>query len=375
MSIRTIAVTIRPNAAQATALERLQRQFNAACGYISAVAWREHEWHHIDLRTIVYRDVRERFGLLAQYACNAVRVVCASYKVDRDRLHAFRADGAVVLDARVYRLGATYASIATLDGRIAVPLAIGGKQRAQLVAASKIGEADLIRDEKGRWRLLVCAHYADPSVQAPTDVLGVDLGIVNIAADSDGTIYSGGELLGRRIRNRCLRRRLQAKRTLGARRLLAKRRRKEHHFARHTNHVVAKRIVAVAKGTHRALALEDLGGIRARSTVARPQRALVHSWAFDQLRQYIQYKAQMGGVLVVAVDPRNSSRTCPACGFVAQANRPNQATFHCQSCSFSGVADVVAATVLRERGRVVVSLPYCSEGCRCVEPPEQSPAL
>jgi IS605 OrfB family transposase len=282
----------------------------------------------------------------------------------------------VVLDTpRLYRLGATYASIATLDGRMLVPLAIGGKQREQLATATKLAEADLIRDERGRWRLLVSAHYADPPVQAPTDVLGVDLGIVNIAADSDGTTYSGGSLLGRRVRNRRLRRRLQAKRTLGARRLLKKRRRKERRFATHVNHTVSKRIVAVAKGTHRAIALEDLGGIRARSTVGRPQRAMVHSWSFDQLRQFIAYKAQMAGVLVVAVDPRNSSRTCPSCGSVSKANRPSQARFSCQSCGFSGHADLVAATVLRERGRVVVSLPYCSEGGRRVEPPEQSPCL
>ena len=376
MSIRTIAITLRPDQRQVAALERLARQWVAACDYITTVAWAEREFHHIALRKIVYRDVRERFGLLAQYTCNAVRVVCDSYKADRTCLHRFGAGACVVLDTpRLYRLGATYASIATLDGRMLVPLAIGGKQREQLAAATKLAEADLIRDEKGRWRLLVCAHYADPPVQASTDVLGVDLGIVNIAADSDGTIYSGGELLGRRIRNRRLRRRLQAKRTLGARRLLKKRRRKERRFATHTNHVIAKRIVAVAKGTHRAIALEDLGGIRARSTVGRPQRAMVHSWSFDQLRQFIAYKAQMAGVLVVAVDPRNSSRTCPACGFVAKANRPSQSRFSCQSCGFSGHADLVAATVLRERGRVVVSLPYCSEGGRRVEPPEQSPCL
>jgi hypothetical protein len=60
----------------------------------------------------------------------------------------------------------------------------------------------LIHDDQGRWRLVVSAEYADPPLAEPTDVLGVDLGIVNIAADSDGTVYSGATLIGLRIRHR-----------------------------------------------------------------------------------------------------------------------------------------------------------------------------
>ena len=66
----------------------------------------------------------------------------------------------------------------------------------------------------------------------------------------------------------------------------------------------------------------------------------------------------MAGVPVVDVDPRNSSRTCPVCGSVSKANRPSQSLFLCQSCGFSGLADVVAATVLRQRGRAAVMLPH-----------------
>jgi IS605 OrfB family transposase len=350
MSIRTIAMTLRPDQEQAAALERLQRQWRAACDYISSVAWEQREWHKHSLQHLVYGEVRSRFGLLAQHTIRAIAVVADSYKVERTRLHTFRPDAAVVLDTpRLYRLRATLASIATLDGRIEVRLAIGGKQRAQLAAATKLAEADLIRDEKGRWRLLVCAHYPDPPVSTPTDVLGVDLGIVNIATDSDGTVYSGAHLCGLRHRHRRLRKRLQARGTRSARRLLKLRRRREARFARDTNHVISKRIVAEAQRTSRAIALEDLGGIRGRVTARRPQRATLHAWAFDQLRAFIQYKAQMAGVLVVAVDPRNSSRTCPTCGSCSKANRPSQSSFLCCSCGFAGLADAVAATILRER--------------------------
>ena len=39
--------------------------------------------------------------------------------------------------------------------------------------------------------------------------------------------------------------------------------------------------------------------------------------------------AESAGREVVAVDPRNTSRTCPACGHVAAGNRPTQEKFQC----------------------------------------------
>ncbi|MEY9968020.1 transposase [Streptacidiphilus sp. MAP12-16] len=59
-------------------------------------------------------------------------------------------------------------------------------------------------------------------------------------------------------------------------------------------------------------------------------------------------KAESAGREVIAVDPRNASRTCPQCGHVSKENRPTQETFHCQSCGHNAHADTVGATnVLR----------------------------
>jgi putative transposase len=361
MSTGAIALTLRPSPAEAVLLECLQRQFNAACNAISREAWAAREFRQFSLHPLVYAPVRQQFGLLAQHTIRAIAVVADSYKADKTHQHTFRADAAVVLDTpRLYRVRATHASIATLDGRIDVPLAIGGKQREQLAAATKLAEADLIHDEKGRWRLVVTASYPDPPLVEPTDVLGVDLGIVNIAADSDGTVYSGAHLGALRHRHRRLRRRLQAKGTKSARRLLKQRRRRETRFAADVNHRISKQIVATAERTGRGIAIEELGGIRARVTARKPQRATLSSWSFDQLRSFITYKARMSGVRVIPVDPRNSSRTCPSCGCMDKRNRPCQARFSCVSCGCSGLADTIAATVLRQRGRAVVNLPYVS---------------
>ena len=212
------------------------------------------------------------------------------------------------------------------------------------------GQADLVYCD-GTFYLYVTVDVPEPPVQDVPDYLGVDLGVKNIAASSDGTIYAGGHVNGLRGRQRRLRKRLQAKGTRSAKRRLKMRRRKEARFGAHINHCISKALVDEAKGTSRGIALEDLQGIRDRVSVRRSQRSTLHAWSFHQLRQFVAYKAQLAGVPVVYVDPKNTSRTCPGCGLVDKANRKSQAHFLCVGCGLAGHADHFAALVIRDRGR------------------------
>jgi putative transposase len=180
--------------------------------------------------------------------------------------------------------------------------------------------------------------------------LGVDFGIVNIAASSDGQRMAGARLNRYRKRQRRLRARLQAKKTRSARRLLKKRRCKEARFAADINHQVSKRIVAEAQRTGRGIAVEQLTGIRARVRLRKPQRAMVHSWAFAQLGGFLAYKAKAAGVAFVEVDPAYTSQTCSACAWVDKRNRRSQSEFECGRCGFVGHADHNAAINIATRG-------------------------
>ncbi|PSR22228.1 MAG: hypothetical protein C7B45_07605 [Sulfobacillus acidophilus] len=124
--------------------------------------------------------------------------------------------------------------------------------------------------------------------------------------------------------------------TKSAKRRLQKRRKKEHRFAANENYPIAKQWVTTAQDTRRGIGLEDLTGIRARITVQKAQRRRQHSWAFDQLRQLIVYKANRAGVPVAWVNPRNTPRTCPQCGLIDQRYRTTQAAFWCIGCGFAG---------------------------------------
>ncbi|RVU14993.1 transposase, partial [Streptomyces antnestii] len=63
-------------------------------------------------------------------------------------------------------------------------------------------------------------------------------------------------------------------------------------------------------------------------------------------------KAESAGREVIAVDPRNTSRTCPECGHVSAENRPTQEKFHCQSCGHQAHADTVGALNVLRAGLV-----------------------
>lgn len=354
----TAKVLLETDARQADALKRTLREANACCDHMSKAAFRRRVFGRFALQKILYRETREAFPLLsAQIIVRAFAKVCDAYAIDRKAIRTFRPLGAISYDQRIlrFKLADQAVSIWSVDGRLKLPFRCGKRQR-QLLEGRR-GEADLCL-VKGRFYLFVACEVETPIPGDVDDVLGVDLGIVNIAVDSDGMVHSSAQANGLRYRHRRLRQKLQAKRTHSARRLLARRSGKEARFAADVNHTVSKRIVATAQGTGRGIAIEDLKGIRSRITARRPQRAALHSWSFFQLRSFIDYKACLAGVPLILVDPRNTSRTCPACGNINKANRVSQSAFSCMVCGFSGLADHIAALNIRARGRAAVMRPY-----------------
>ena len=346
---------LTPSPEQAEALLATMRACNAAASRAAEVAFEHKTANKIRLQPLVYAELRESFSLSSQMAVRAISKACEAYKRDKKIRPAFRPLGAIAYDQRILSWkGRDRVSILTLGGRIVVPVVYQGRW-LDVTGTTVRGQADLIYRD-GKFYLAVVIDVPEPPKgPEPDEWLGVDLGIVNIATDSDGTAHSGKAVRAIRYRNRQLRKRLQSKGTKSAKRLLAKRRRKESRFARDANHCISKAIVSEAEGTGRGIKLEDLSGINDRTTVRKAQRADRLSWSFYQLRAFIAYKAAIAGVPLVLVDPRNTSRRCPGCGHIDKRNRPDQATFRCVSCGLAGHADHFAARNIA--GWAAVSLP------------------
>jgi putative transposase len=369
----TVQLKLLPTPDQAEALRRALIRANAACDSISQLAWAARTFGQFPIHRLTYRAVREQFGLAAQLTVRCIAKVADAYKLDRTTQRTFQPLGAVAYDDRILAiyLATSRISIWTLDGRQAIPFVCGPRQRALL--ASQRGESDLAL-VRGSWYLFASVEVESPAPIAVEGVLGIDLGVTNIAVDSDGDIHSGRAIKHVRYRHRRLRNKLQRLGSLGSRRRLRVLAGQEARFAKHVNHVISKGIVAKAQRTQRAIAVEDLTHIRTRIRARKSQRATLHSWSFAQLQAFIAYKALGAGVPIHRVDPRNTSRTCPECGHIAKANRKTQSRFVCLSCGFAGLADRIAAENIRVLGRALVNAPYCSEATGVVAP-EQSRRL
>lgn len=349
---QTLMLRLDPSREQHQALLDTMRAFNAAATDCTEWATEHGTSSKWAIQAGCYRTIREGHGLSAQMAVRAIKVAAdAQKRMPRGKAATFKPTGAVVYDSRIMSFkGAEHVSLWTLGGRERIAMRLGDYQRARM--DRQRGEADLILRD-GVFYLAVCLDAPEPDAMDPVGTLGVDLGLVNLAADSDGDTYSGAAVEECRARYAQRRAVLQQVGTRSARRRLAKTRRREARFRRDTSHIISKQIVSKAQGTGRQIALEDLKGIRDRTTVRRPQRNRHTGWAFAQLRQFVEYKSRLAGVTVVVVDPRNTSRECTACGHCEKANRRSQAEFVCRECGHAAPADINAAVNVARRAEVM----------------------
>jgi putative transposase len=347
----TLQLQLLPTPQQQADLLATMERFNAAASYAARVGFAAKVFGQVTLHRLCYREIRQRFGLSSQMAVRAIAKAVECFRRDKSVCPVFQPGGAICYDQRVLSFkGLTTVSLWATTGRILIPFVCGAYQKARQGRIQ--GQADLVY-RQGRWFLLCTIEMPEEAPIEPRDVIGVDLGIVNIAADSTGETFSGDETETVRRRYHKRRRTLNRVGTKSARRRLSKIRKKEERFRRNENHRIAKRLVAKAKATDSAIALEDLEGIRDRVAVKGPEQRARHSgWAFWQLRSFVEYKAKLAGVPVVLVDPRDTSRTCSECGHCEKGNRKSRSEFRCLQCGYSANADFNAARNIRARACV-----------------------
>ena len=356
--IRTMSIKLDVDDHEAI-LRETQKCFNEAASWIASICWNEHITNTNTAHHRVYGETRTRFGLGAQLAvcarAKAVEAIKATRAKKSETCPQFGPHGSIRYDARTYRLlSLDRVSLNTLQGRVICRMILGKRQHDMLIDPLwKIGSADLVW-QRGVYSLNVTQSKDAPLEIETDDTLGVDLGIVNLATDSTGETFTGAKVHEVRMRYHKRRQILQKVGTRSAKRRLKKMSGREKRFQKNTNHVISKKLVQKAVQSRKALALEDLTGIRERTTVRRENRYERPSWAFYQLRGYITYKAAWVGVPVRFVDPRNTSRTCSQCGHCEKANRQSQASFLCQQCGFCLNADINAALNI---SRAVVKQP------------------
>jgi len=346
-------VKLLPSKSQAQALEATLRRVNAACDYASGIAWETWTFSKYPLQQATYHGLKEHFGLTAQVVIRLLAKVADAYKLDKRTQRTFRPLGAIAFDDRILRWYDSQVSIWTVGGRERIPFV--ADERTSTLLEHRKGEADLVY-RTGKWYLLATVEVEEPPPGTPEDWLGVDLGIVNIATDSDGETHTTECVEKSRKRYERIRSKLQSAGTKSAKRHLKKLSKRERRHKRDVNHCISKRLVSKAADTNRGISLEDLKGIRSSASgnrLRRSQRSRHGKWAFSELRLFIEYKGRLAGVVVVCVDPAYTSQTCSGCGHCERANRKNQAEFVCKGCGYVAAADHNASLNIARRAAVM----------------------
>lgn len=226
-------------------------------------------------------------------------------------------------------------------------------------------------DRSNRWHVSFTQPAPAIERQSTGALIGLDMGITSTATTSDGMHLRMPKLLspGEAQRKRRLQRKI-ARQTKGSNR----RARTKCSIAKLSAREADRRRDWIEKATttlvrdYDLIAVEDLkvkNMVRSASgTVEYPGRNVaqkrglnrsIQSQAWSLFRKRLEDKATSATslVLVIAVNPRFTSQTCPKCGNTTDKNRKSQAVFICTTCGYQANADINAAQNILAAGLAV----------------------
>lgn len=366
--VLTVACKIKVAPEQVAKVRDTFQVFCDACIYVNQEV-PEKLTNELAMQSLVYYDVRAKFGLSAQLAIHAIRRVSGNRKTAKQKGKVVKqfAPTSVTYDVRTFsfRESDWTVSLTMFGKRERFKLHIGNYQ-CGLLKGQQPKTATFVLNAKGEYYLNIQLE-TNPEPPKKTDkVLGVDLGRTDIAVTSDEDSFSGKEVTAVRNHHARVRASIQQKASKGtrstrrrARRLLQRLSGKERRFQQHTNHVISKRIVQHAKAKNQVIALEDLTGIRERTNEmprTKTERRLLNNWAFYQLRQFLTYKAIQNSVKLILVNPAYTSQTCHKCLHIHPVRGESYRSgkkFACGHCGFSCDADLNGAKNIEAMGRSI----------------------
>jgi putative transposase len=226
-----------------------------------------------------------------------------------------------------------------MQGRIQLKLEISDYHQTYLCQAI-IKEAELVCKGK-RWFFNLVLDLPEVSLRPRGNMMAIDLGENNLAATSTGKLCGGGALKGKRDKYLAHRRRLQSNGSQSAKQRLRQISGRERRHVRHVNHCVAKMLVSEAKRYDCSkIVLEDLKNIRERIKGSKRLRCRLHRWSFDELRRFIEYKAQAQGIEIIYIHPAYTSQTCSICLSLGERSKHR---FFCLNCGSLQHSDLNAS--------------------------------
>ncbi|WP_082223241.1 RNA-guided endonuclease InsQ/TnpB family protein [Halosimplex carlsbadense] len=353
---RTAITRLAVSSEQAERLEATIDEYRIGANIATDIGWRHRVSEKHELQSLAYDEIRNRTPLGSQHAILACFQAAQAIKGVDERDSQGRAYSKPEFTAPTVRYDANTmtlfdddtVSLATTDDRVRCELVLPddeeGYQYQYLESDEwELAESTLTARDNDYFLHLGFRKPKPDTERSPAEdriVLGVDLGIENLAVTSTAHFEGGQELIHEHREFERIRGNLQQTGTESAHRTILQRGNREERHSRDVIHRVSNRLLAqaVAYGcTH--IAFEDLTHIRD----SMPSKRKFHQWMHAKLVQYVEYKAAEIGIEVEYVDPRNTSKRCCECGHTSDSNRTERAFFECEKCGTTANADYNAA--------------------------------
>jgi len=352
--VLTIVVKLQPTPKQVAKLEATLQAFALACNYVN-----EHTYpkltNKIVIQALTYQTIKNEFNLVANMAVRACARVAANRKVAKQKGKPVKRFAPTSMDCDKdlfrFREHDWTVSLATIQGRERLELNAGNYHRGKLKGRNPTS-AQLCKHRDGQFYLHIQIKDDAPDSPFTDKVIGIDLGRRDIAVTCVGHKWDGTGIQQVRNKFSIVRASLQKKAPKGTRttrrrcrEILKRLSGKERRYQQWLNHNISKSVVRRAVELSASIAIEDLTGIRERTNEQprnKTERRRSNSWAFYQLRMFIEYKALGAGVCVIPISPAYTSQMCHNCLHIhpvkGKSYRSGK-TFSCGHCGWHGDAD------------------------------------
>jgi IS605 OrfB family transposase len=335
-------------------------QFKHCANTASEWCWHGDDGYHVASKAkaerALYDRLRDETDLTANLVQKGIRRAVEAIKSGVERLNRgentsqpyFSADSAVY-DKRSATFHRDHVSLSTVDGRVECDYIL--PDDSETPPTKYVSDEDFefrmahLQYRDGDWYLHASMRKVEADEESSESeskhrtVLGVDLGVNNLAVASTGRFWSADEFNHWRREYEKRRGSLQQCGSRYAHENIESVGQKEHgRFEIHLHTVANELIEEAVENDCSHIVFEDLTHIRENI----PDATWQHVWAFRRLYQYVEYKTEAHGIEAVQVDPRNTSKRCSTCGFTHDDNRDGE-SFECQQCGYENHADYNAS--------------------------------
>lgn len=257
-----------------------------------------------------YQDFRKsQPEIPSQVVISSEQSVLSAYRSVKSNKHKIdkplsRKKLSIRLDKRTYSYKNGIFSIISLEKRVKCSPYVYPKLQ-ELISKYRFCDPLLFEKNGEVW---ICLTFDIPEVLSQNKLaVGVDVGICNLAATSEGNLYQDKQFNARKRKLRFNKRKLQSKSktSKAARRKLKRLKRKERNINQNFSHHLANKIISDTKAD--TIVLENLKSIKVKKHKYQNKNRISQVPMFE-LRRILTYKALLNNKQVITASPAYTSQ-------------------------------------------------------------------